>query len=128
MSSLSDPAVQAVLRHHGQRSPGTPMRAVVSKAAALGFDVVPPREGSSATYLRLVSTTPSGRDVTLHVDGAKLTSNATGDRAFAAALPGAVETTVDVQSPSPGPTRCRSSSRSPTTRVTGQPRRLLPSP
>ncbi|MGY1695548.1 DUF1524 domain-containing protein [Geodermatophilus sp. SYSU D00814] len=99
---MSDPAVARVLRHHAQRSPGTPMRAVVSKAAALGYEVVAPQEGSSATYLRLVATAPTGHRTTLYVDGGKLSSGGRADREFARGLPGAVETRADVQFPFAG--------------------------
>ena len=78
------------------------MRSVVAEAATLGYDVVPPRAGSSATHLRLVTTGPSGRRTTLYVDGAKPTSNGRADRAFATTLPGAVPTTVDVRFPFAG--------------------------
>ncbi len=68
MSSLSDPAVRTVLTHHRQWSPGSPVRSVVAKAAALGFDVAVEPWGDPPA-LRLVRRAACGRAVTLLVDG-----------------------------------------------------------
>jgi hypothetical protein len=107
-TSTASPAVRLARvlrparRRHGRRhrSASVLPRSVVVEAPAPGYEALATKAGSSAKYVRLVYAGPSGRKATLYVDGAKLMSNAKGDRVFAASLPGVRGgTSADMQFP-----------------------------
>ena len=99
MSSPHPAAVAALLTLWESRSPGTPVRAVVDRAAQLGFAATPPGGTGTADYLRLVLNPSTGRPVTLYVNATRLTAGGAAVRDIAAALPGAVVRSRDVQLP-----------------------------
>ncbi|MCW2697197.1 MAG: Excalibur calcium-binding protein, partial [Modestobacter sp.] len=99
MSSLDQPAVEALLTQWESRHPGTPVRAVVDRATELGFVPTPPGGYGTADYLRLIFTEQSQRAVTLYVNGLRLTAAGSAARKVAATLPGAVVKSRDVQLP-----------------------------
>jgi Protein of unknown function (DUF1524)/Excalibur calcium-binding domain len=96
---MFDPAVEAIIAHHEMRTGHRLMRTTAEHARSLGYDLVPPGGSGRAKYLRLVLDSGTGKPTTLYLDGTQLSIKAKDLRAFAASLPGAVATRVDVQFP-----------------------------
>ena len=99
MSSPRPSAVEELLARWLQRNPTSPVEAVVQRAVDLGFAVVLPDTKGAPTYLRLVLDPPAGKPVTLYVNALRLTAGGAAVRDVAAALPGAVAGSRDVQLP-----------------------------